>query len=149
LEQAEIWYKKAHMRENQLKNFMHIIAQETGIELSNRKITNQSGRKTLIQSLKDMGKFDYEVMTNSKHKTIRGMISYERPKDNLQMKNISDLYSAIASNNQLAQSNQVIQNSQFTQINQITQNDQTTQNNQITQNDQTMQGFKNASDLLK
>ncbi|CAG8765466.1 9443_t:CDS:2, partial [Racocetra fulgida] len=101
---------KAHMGENQFKNFMHIIAQETGIELLNRKITNQSGRKTLIQSLKDMRKSDYEVMTNSRHKTICGMISYKRPKDNLQMKNISDLYSAIAPNNQLAQSNQVIQN---------------------------------------
>ncbi|CAG8698256.1 20917_t:CDS:1, partial [Racocetra persica] len=49
---------------------MCMITQETGIELTNRKITNQSGQKTLIQSLKDMGKSDYEVMMNSRHKMI-------------------------------------------------------------------------------
>jgi hypothetical protein len=87
------------MGENRLKSFMRTIAYETGIELVNRKITNQSGRKTLIQILKDMGKSDYEVMTNSRHKTICGMISYERPKDNLQMKNLSDFYNAISLNN--------------------------------------------------
>ncbi|CAG8457520.1 9761_t:CDS:2, partial [Racocetra fulgida] len=82
---------------------MRIITQETGIELTNEKITNQSGKS------------DYEVMTNLRHKSISSIISYEQLKDNLQKKNIADFYNAISLDNNLSFDNnndQVIQNNQ-------------------------------------
>ncbi|CAG8823017.1 16371_t:CDS:2, partial [Cetraspora pellucida] len=48
------------------------------IDISGRKITNQTGRKTLIQILKALGLSDYETMSISCHKSLKGLASYER-----------------------------------------------------------------------
>ncbi|CAG8488682.1 35514_t:CDS:2, partial [Racocetra persica] len=54
------------------------------IDISGRKITNQTGRKTLIQILKALGLFDYETMSISRHKSLKGLASYECPINHVQ-----------------------------------------------------------------
>ncbi|CAG8726328.1 17604_t:CDS:2, partial [Racocetra fulgida] len=47
------------------------------INISSRKITNQTRRKTLIQTLKVLGLSDYETMSISCHKSQKGLASYK------------------------------------------------------------------------
>ncbi|CAG8854123.1 14042_t:CDS:2, partial [Gigaspora margarita] len=46
---------------------------KTGINCEERKITNQAGRKTLVQRLKDIGTTDYEVSTITWHRSLSGI----------------------------------------------------------------------------
>jgi hypothetical protein len=62
-----------------MKAFFKRLVMSCDIDISNRKITNQTGRKTLIQILKELGLSDYETMSISRHKSQKGLASYERP----------------------------------------------------------------------
>ncbi len=48
-----------------MRNFLHELAQECGIEVMGCKITNHSVRKTLVELLKDLGFSDIKVMSVS------------------------------------------------------------------------------------
>ena len=92
------WYQSTHIGETKLKSWLKSIAIHNGIDLSNRKITTHSGRKTLIRSLKEsVGATDIETMAISRHKSLKGLASYERSKDKLQadgMKRLINVLSA-------------------------------------------------------
>ncbi|CAI2179740.1 3230_t:CDS:2, partial [Funneliformis geosporum] len=55
--------------EKKLKLFMKQIATNTGINLDDRKISNHSGRKTLVQILKRLNFSNTECMVSSRHKS--------------------------------------------------------------------------------
>ncbi|CAG8705938.1 18545_t:CDS:2, partial [Gigaspora rosea] len=76
---VDIWYEKKHLGENFMKGFFKRLVESCDIDTSSRKITNQTGRKTLIQLLKSLGLSDYETMSISRHKSQKGLAAYERP----------------------------------------------------------------------
>jgi len=78
------WYKTNNIGEKRMRNFLHELAQECGIEVMGRKITNHSVRKTLVELLKDLGFSDIEVMSVSRHHSLNGLKSYERSKSKMQ-----------------------------------------------------------------
>ncbi|PKY62172.1 hypothetical protein RhiirA4_488201, partial [Rhizophagus irregularis] len=53
--QTGVWYKNSHIGEVRLKGFMREICKLTEINLTNRKITNHGGQKTMIQGLQAAG----------------------------------------------------------------------------------------------
>ncbi|CAJ0648526.1 14551_t:CDS:2 [Entrophospora sp. SA101] len=80
------WYQSTHIGQTKLKSWLKNIAIQSGIDLSNRKITTHSGRKTLIRNLKEnVGATDIETISISRHKSLKGLASYERSKDKLQV----------------------------------------------------------------
>ncbi|CAJ0897953.1 2593_t:CDS:1, partial [Entrophospora sp. SA101] len=80
------WYQSTHIGQTKLKSWLKNIAIQSGIDLSNRKITTHSGRKTLIRNLKEnVGTTDIETISISRHKSLKGLASYERSKDKLQV----------------------------------------------------------------
>lgn len=91
----ETWYKNSHLGEKRLKALLKVIATECGISFDNKKFTNQSGRKTLVQNLKSIGKTDYEVMSITRHKSFQSIASYERPKDIVQSEGLNALFDAV------------------------------------------------------
>ncbi|RIB10749.1 hypothetical protein C2G38_2205292 [Gigaspora rosea] len=94
----QIWYKDKHVGEKRLGTYLRYIVIASGIDISNRKITNQSGRKTTIQLLKLFGASDYECMAISRHKSQTGFQQYERPKNNIQINKLGDLSRMIMPN---------------------------------------------------
>ncbi|CAG8809354.1 2104_t:CDS:2, partial [Cetraspora pellucida] len=77
--------------ERKINAFMRILAEKTGINCEDRKITNQAGRKTLVQRLKDLGTSDYEVSTITRHRSLSSLARYERPKDGVQKATLNSL----------------------------------------------------------
>ncbi|GES98600.1 zinc finger MYM-type protein 2-like [Rhizophagus clarus] len=49
--QTGVWYKNSHIGNARLKGFMRDICRLTKIDLTNHKMTNHGGRKTMIQGL--------------------------------------------------------------------------------------------------
>ncbi|RIB21638.1 hypothetical protein C2G38_2175998 [Gigaspora rosea] len=94
----QIWYKDKHVGEKRLGTYLRYIVIASGIDISNRKITNRSGRKTTIQLLKSFGASDYECMPISRHKSQTGFQQYERPKNNIQINKLGDLSRMIMPN---------------------------------------------------
>ncbi|PKB94357.1 hypothetical protein RhiirA5_438983 [Rhizophagus irregularis] len=78
------WYKTSNIGEKRMRNFLHELAKECGIDVIGRKITNHSVRKTLVELLKDLGFSDIEVMSVSRHRSLNGLKSYERSKSKMQ-----------------------------------------------------------------
>ena len=86
------WYQSTHIGQTTMKSWLRSIAIQNGIDLSNRKITTHSGRKTLIRNLKEnVGATDIETMSISRHKSLKGLASYERSKDKLQANGMKQL----------------------------------------------------------
>ena len=81
-----------------MKNWLREITIETGIDLTKRKITTHTGRKTLVRNLKISGATDIETMSISRHRSIKGLASYERPKDDLQLLGMTNLINYNKSN---------------------------------------------------
>ncbi|CAG8770117.1 10794_t:CDS:2, partial [Gigaspora rosea] len=94
----KVWCKKIQFGQLKLKIFMRVLAEKTGINCEDRKITNQAGRKTLVQLLKNIGANDYEVSTITRHRSLSGIASYERPKDGVQKSALANLMNAMESN---------------------------------------------------
>src|SRR3989337_250873 len=90
-----IWFKTSHIGENRLKTFMKEICSITGVDLQNRRITNHSGRKTLIQSLQKKDKERADIIKVTRHSSIEGLKPYELPKENTQTTLLMDLIDSI------------------------------------------------------
>ncbi|KAF0518632.1 zinc finger mym-type protein 2-like [Gigaspora margarita] len=71
----KVWYKKTQLGQLKLKSFMKVLAEKT-----------------------DIGANDYEVSTITRHRSLSGIASYERPKDGVQKSALSNLMNAIDSN---------------------------------------------------
>lgn len=70
---------------------MKQIASCTDINLNDRKISNHSGRKTLVQILKRLNLSNAECMASSRHKSEQGLARYERPELEMQYNNAMKL----------------------------------------------------------
>ncbi|GBC05859.1 hypothetical protein RclHR1_06480009 [Rhizophagus clarus] len=89
------WYLKNQIGKLRLQEFLHNLAVECGISAEGRKITNHSGRKSLVSLLKELNFTDIEVMSVSRHKSISGLKSYERSSEKLQNVSLNGLVEAI------------------------------------------------------
>ncbi|CAG8832208.1 11379_t:CDS:2, partial [Gigaspora margarita] len=84
-------------RKGQLMLILKHLQKKTGINCEERKITNQAGRKTLVQRLKDIDTTDYEVSTITRHRSLSGIARYERPKNDVQQFALNNLITSIDS----------------------------------------------------
>ncbi|GES78074.1 zinc finger MYM-type protein 2-like [Rhizophagus clarus] len=75
--QTGVWYKNSHIGEARLKGFMRDICRLTEIDLTNHKMTNHGGRKTMIQGLQNTGISHDQIRLQSRHKTEKGLEPYE------------------------------------------------------------------------
>jgi hypothetical protein len=66
---------------------MKQIATQTDINMDDRKISNHSGRKTLVQILKRLNVSNAECMASSRHKSEQGLARYERLESEMQHNN--------------------------------------------------------------
>ncbi|GBB86589.1 hypothetical protein RclHR1_00130030 [Rhizophagus clarus] len=89
------WYLKNQIGKLRLQGFLHNLAVECGISAEGRKITNHSGRKSLVSLLKELNFTDIKVMSVSRHKSISGLKSYERSSEKLQNVSLNGLVEAI------------------------------------------------------
>jgi integrase len=55
---------------------MSQIAKLSGVDLIDRKISNHSGRKMLIQGLQRLGVSKEEIALQSRHKSLEGINAY-------------------------------------------------------------------------
>ncbi|GBC08275.1 hypothetical protein RclHR1_00800002 [Rhizophagus clarus] len=74
--QSGIWFKKAHVGYKRLNSFMNEIAKLSGVDVTDRKISNHSGRKMLIQGLQKLGISKEEIALQSRHKSLEGINAY-------------------------------------------------------------------------
>ena len=77
---------------------MKKIVSLTGLNVDDRKISNHSGRKTLVQILKRRGFSNSECMASTRHKSEQGLARYERPGIEIQQKNVMNLVEAFGFN---------------------------------------------------
>jgi integrase len=108
------WYHKQHVSEKEIKSFMKKIVTLTGINVDDRKISNHSGRKTLVQILKRRGFSNSECMASTRHKSEQGLARYEYPETEIQRNNAFNLVEAFGFNKNNIQSGK---NSKFLIIN--------------------------------
>ena len=83
---------------------MSDICKSTGINIEDHFISNHSGRKTGVTILKSNGASDSEVMALSRHKIIKGLAAYKRPREVLQEISSKNLIQAISN---ITQSNKI------------------------------------------
>ena len=74
--QSGIWFKKKHVGYKRLNSFMSEIAKLSGVDVTDRKISNHSGRKMLIQGLQKLGISKEEIALQSRHKSLEGINAY-------------------------------------------------------------------------
>ena len=77
-----IWYKNQPMGKNKLGKFMASASTEIGI--TDKKVTNYSVRKTMIQRLMDAKFTPNEVAQLSGHKNLKSLDSYMTASDETQ-----------------------------------------------------------------
>ncbi len=77
---------------------MKKIVSLTGLDMDERKISNHSGRKTLVQILKRRGFSNSECMASTRHKSEQGLARYERPGIEIQQNNALNLAEAFGFN---------------------------------------------------
>ena len=77
---------------------MKKIVDSTGLNVDGRKISNHSGRKTLVQILKRRGFSNSECMASTRHKSEQGLARYERPEIEIQHNNAINLVEAFGFN---------------------------------------------------
>ena len=82
--QTGIWYKTDHIRKKRLQSFISDIAQICKVNISEKKISNHTGRKSMVQNLQKLGKTKDQIRMQSHHKTDTGLESYILPKSNEQ-----------------------------------------------------------------
>ena len=70
----------------------------TELYMDDRKISNHSGRKTLVQILKQHGFSNSECMASTRHKSEQGLARYERPGIEIQQNNALNLAEAFGFN---------------------------------------------------
>ncbi|PKK62987.1 hypothetical protein RhiirC2_717304 [Rhizophagus irregularis] len=85
------WYKRIHVGQNRLKSFMNEICKICGIDCTNRKITNHTGRKTLVQGLQKLGFSRDSMKLATRHKNVESLDSYELPREQEQIGMINNL----------------------------------------------------------
>jgi len=93
--QTGVWYKNSHIGEARLKGFMREICKLTEIDLTNRKMTNHGGRKTMIQGLQATGIPREQMRLQSRHRTEKGLEPYELPRHEEQTKMMSQMMTQI------------------------------------------------------
>ncbi|PKC56734.1 hypothetical protein RhiirA1_401910 [Rhizophagus irregularis] len=107
------WYKTSNIGEKRMRNFLHELAKECGIDVIGRKITNHSVRKTLVELLKDLGFSDIEVMSVSRHRSLNGLKSYERSKSKMQDLCLNGLSQALNLKNNESETRQNLNSEQL------------------------------------
>ena len=68
-----VWYMKALLGKNQIGKFMATAAENAGIQLAGRKVTNHSVRKTCISRLLDANIPENYVAQLSGHKKTKSL----------------------------------------------------------------------------
>ncbi|GBC38325.2 zinc finger MYM-type protein 2-like [Rhizophagus irregularis DAOM 181602=DAOM 197198] len=85
------WYERIHVGQNRLKSFMNEICKMCGIDCTNRKITNHTGHKTLVQGLQKLGFSRDSMKLATRHKNVESLDSYELPREQEQIGMINNL----------------------------------------------------------
>ncbi|CAI2187845.1 15738_t:CDS:2, partial [Funneliformis geosporum] len=94
---SHFYLKPCNINE-EIKKFMKNIITLTGLDMDDRKISNHSGRKTLVQILKRRGFSISECMVSTRHKTEQGLASYERSGIEIQHNNAANIAEAFGFN---------------------------------------------------
>ncbi|GBB93624.1 hypothetical protein RclHR1_02200005 [Rhizophagus clarus] len=77
---------------------MNEICKMCGIDCTKRKITNHTGRKTLVQGLQKLGFSRDSMKLATRHRNIESLDSYELPRDQEQIGMLSNLVDNIHNN---------------------------------------------------
>ena len=85
----EPWFKSVPIGKNKIATFMKEIISGTTIEKANKKITNHSGRKTVVKKMKAANIPETSIIKVTGHKTTEGLKSYD-PGDQGEFKRMSD-----------------------------------------------------------
>ncbi|RIB30270.1 hypothetical protein C2G38_452940 [Gigaspora rosea] len=85
----------ACIREKKLRTYFWVICESTDIQFGGRSIPNHSGKKTVIQVLKELGYSDSVVMLITRHKSQKGLAAYERLKTVMQQEGINRFFRAL------------------------------------------------------
>ena len=97
---TENWFKVSPVGKNKISKFMKEIISGTVIETNGRKLTNHSGRKTLVKKLKPAEVPESSIIKVTGHKTVRGLANYD-PGDQTEFRHMSDSISK--SNSKISQ----------------------------------------------
>ena len=93
-------FKVSPVGKNKIAKFMKEIISGTVIEKNGRKLTNHSGRKTLVKKLKRAEVPESSIIKVTGHKTVRGLANYD-PGDQTEFRHMSDSISK--SNSKISQ----------------------------------------------
>ncbi|CAG8820495.1 20140_t:CDS:2, partial [Gigaspora rosea] len=78
------WFYGQAMGEKKLRTYFRVICESTDIQFGGRNLSNYSERKTAVQVLKELGYSDAVVMSIMRHKSQKGLASYEQQKSTMQ-----------------------------------------------------------------
>ncbi|CAG8787568.1 215_t:CDS:1, partial [Cetraspora pellucida] len=89
------WFSKDRLGKNTLSNMMKEIARISGINITDQRITNHSGRRTAIQLLSDLNINEHEMMQFSGHRSTDELRTYKIPNNEQRLKNSTLLLDAL------------------------------------------------------
>ena len=89
--QSTVWYKEQGMGKNRIGEIMKRIVENT--ELATKKLTNHSGRKTVVKKLDDAAVPRSRIMTVTGHRNEKSLDDYVDCMNNDQSKELSSIIS--------------------------------------------------------
>ena len=84
--QGQKWYKKMRIGENQLGKTVKNMIAGTPLDKDERKLTNTSGLKMLVQKLQEAGVSETEIIKVTGHKDTRSLKCYSELSTDQHMK---------------------------------------------------------------
>lgn len=72
----EVWFTRNPVGKNSISRFMKVLVEGTELE-GTAKLTNHSGRKTLVKKLKRAGTAESSIVKVTGHKSVAGLRSYD------------------------------------------------------------------------
>lgn len=73
---SKMWFKAQPLGINKINVIMKTMFKDAGLQEGGQKVANHSGRKTMIQKLKDAKVPDTEIMQVSGHRNIQSLNTY-------------------------------------------------------------------------
>ena len=92
---SSVWYKDQNMGKNRIGEIMKRIVEKT--ELATKKLTNHSGRKTVVKKLDDAAVPRSKIMTVTGHRNEKSLDDYVDCMNNDQSKELSSIISGTSS----------------------------------------------------
>ncbi|RIB11320.1 hypothetical protein C2G38_2261977 [Gigaspora rosea] len=89
------WFYGQAMGEKKLRTYFRVICESTDIQFGGRNLSNYSERKTAVQVLKELGYSDAVVMSIMRHKSQKGLASYEQQKSTMQQEGLNRFLKAL------------------------------------------------------